>query len=97
MLLPLPDQRVPIPSRELLRSVRNFAILFKSGCSEVSLKFLKLAVSPQAADPGGNHVSDDLAAGNYTMEVLAYDRLESSKKKQSARQWVDMTVLGREK
>jgi hypothetical protein len=87
MLLPLPDQRVPIPSRELLRSVRNFAILFKSGCSEVSLKFLKLAVSPQAADPGGNHVSDDLAAGNYTMEVLA------SKKKQVAQQWIDVTIV----
>ncbi len=51
------------------------------------MKFLKLAVSPQAADPGGNHVSDDLAAGNYTMEVLA------SKKQQVAQQWIDVTIV----
>ena len=39
-------------------------------------------------------IPDNLAAGNYTMELLAYDRQESSKKKQSAEQWVDVTVVG---
>jgi hypothetical protein len=38
-------------------------------------------------------IPDDLAAGNYTMKVLAYDRLEPSKKKQLAEQWVDVTVV----
>jgi hypothetical protein len=39
------------------------------------------------------NLPDDLAAGNYTMEVLAYDRLEPSKKKQAATQWIEMTIV----
>jgi VWFA-related protein len=43
---------------------------------------------------GSMRIPEDLAAGNYTMEMLAYDRLESSKKKQAAEQWIDVTVVG---
>jgi hypothetical protein len=42
---------------------------------------------------GSMRIPDDLAPGNYTMEVLAYDRLEASKKKQVAQQWIDVTVV----
>jgi VWFA-related protein len=42
---------------------------------------------------GSIRIPNDLAAGNYTMQVLAYDRLESSKKKQTAGQWIDVTVV----
>jgi hypothetical protein len=31
------------------------------------------------------------------MELLAYDRLEPSQKKQSAEQWIDVTVVGPQK
>ena len=31
------------------------------------------------------------------MEVLAYDRLEPSKKKQAAEQWIDVTVVSPQK
>jgi VWFA-related protein len=46
---------------------------------------------------GSVRIPDDLAAGNYTMEVLAYDRLEPSKKKQAAEQWIDVTVVSPQK
>ena len=46
---------------------------------------------------GSIRIPDDLAAGNYAMKVLAYDRLESSKKKQVAEQWIDMTVVSARK
>lgn len=36
---------------------------------------------------------DDLAEGNYMMELLVHDQHESSKKKQTARQWIDVTVV----
>ncbi len=43
---------------------------------------------------GSMRIPDDLAAGNYSMEVLAADWLESSKKKQAAAtQWIDVTVV----
>lgn len=42
---------------------------------------------------GSLRIPDNLAAGNYTLEVLAYDRLEPSAKKQMAEQWVDVTVV----
>ncbi len=45
----------------------------------------------------GTRIPDNLAAGNYTLKLLAYDRLESSKKKQSATQWTNVTVLGQMK
>jgi len=50
-------------------------------------------VGDQSFLAGSLRIPDDLAAGNYTMEVLAYDRLESSKKKQTAEQWIDVTVV----
>ncbi len=54
-------------------------------------------VRDQAFLSGSMRIPDDLAAGNYTMEVLAYDRLESSKKKQAATQWIDVTVVSPQK
>jgi VWFA-related protein len=42
---------------------------------------------------GSLRLPANLAAGNYTMEVLAYDGLEPSKKK-AAEQWIDVTVVG---
>jgi VWFA-related protein len=50
-------------------------------------------VQEQSFLSGSMRIPDDLAAGNYTMEVLAYDRLEPSKKKQAAEQWIDVTVV----
>ena len=50
-------------------------------------------VGDQSFLGGSMRIPDDLAAGNYTMELLAYDRLESSKKKQAAEQWIDVTVV----
>ena len=50
-------------------------------------------VGDQSFLTGSMRIPDNLAAGNYTMEVLAYDRLESSKKKQAAGQWIDVTVV----
>jgi VWFA-related protein len=50
-------------------------------------------VGDQSILGGSIRIPDDLAAGNYTMEVLAYDRLESSKKKQATKQWIDVTVV----
>ena len=54
-------------------------------------------IGEQSFLKGTMRIPDDLAAGNYTLELLAYDRLESSKKKQSARQWTDVTVVAAEK
>jgi len=51
-------------------------------------------IGAQSFLTGSMHIPDNLAAGNYTLELLAYDRLESSKKKQAATQWTDVTVLG---
>lgn len=51
-------------------------------------------IGDQSFLTGSMRIPVDLAAGNYTLELLAYDRLESSKKKQSATQWTDVTVLG---
>jgi hypothetical protein len=50
-------------------------------------------IGEQSFLTGSMRIPDDLGAGNYTLELLAYDRLESSKKKQSARQWTDVTVV----
>ena len=50
-------------------------------------------IGDQSFLTGSMRIPDDLAAGTYTLELLAYDRLESSKKKQTARQWTDVTVL----
>jgi hypothetical protein len=55
------------------------------------------SVGDQSFLSGSVHIPDDLAAGNYTMEVLAYDRLEPSQKKQTAQQWIDVTVVGPQK
>jgi VWFA-related protein len=54
-------------------------------------------VGDQSFLTGSMRIPDDLAAGNYTMEVLAYDRLEPSKKKQAAEQWIDVTVVSPQK
>jgi VWFA-related protein len=43
---------------------------------------------------GSMRIPDDLAAGNYAMELRAYDRLEPSAKKRAAQQWSDLTVVG---
>jgi VWFA-related protein len=43
---------------------------------------------------GNMRIPGDLPAGNYTMELLVYDGTESSKKKQAAEQWIDLTVVG---
>ena len=37
-------------------------------------------------------IPDDLAEGNYMVQLLAYDRRESSKKKQWDDQWIDLTL-----
>jgi hypothetical protein len=50
-------------------------------------------VGDQSFLAGSMRIPNDLAAGNYTMEVLAYDRLETSKKRQAAEQWIDVTVV----
>lgn len=42
---------------------------------------------------GSLRMPPDLDPGNYTMEVLAYDRLDTSKKKQPAQQWIDVSVV----
>jgi hypothetical protein len=42
---------------------------------------------------GNFRIPDDLASGNYTMEVIAYDR-QAPTKKQAAEQWVDLTIVG---
>lgn len=44
---------------------------------------------------GSMRIPYDLAAGNYMVELLAYDRLERSQKKQTAKQWIDLAVVGR--
>jgi hypothetical protein len=41
---------------------------------------------------GGLQIPDDLPAGNYEMELTAYDRLEAPKK-QAAMQWTDLTIV----
>jgi len=41
---------------------------------------------------GRVQIPDDLPAGNYEMEVTAYDRLEPPKK-QAAMQWTDLTIV----
>lgn len=46
---------------------------------------------------GSVRIPDNLAAGNYSMEVLAYDRQQPSKKKQAAGQWIDVTVVNPQK
>ena len=53
-------------------------------------------VGDQSFLTGSMRIPDDIAAGNYTMELLVYDRRESSKKKQAAEQWIDVTVVGPE-
>ncbi len=50
-------------------------------------------VGEQSILNGSLRIPENLAAGNYTMEVLAYDRQEPSKKKQAAEQWIDVTVV----
>ncbi len=42
---------------------------------------------------GSLRLPDDLAEGNYMMELLVHDQRESSQKKQIARQWIDVTVV----
>jgi VWFA-related protein len=54
-------------------------------------------VGEQSFLSGSLRIPDDLAAGNYTMEVLAYDRLEPSAKKQATKQWIDVTVVSPQK
>ena len=51
------------------------------------------SVDGQTFLAGTLRIPEGLAPGNYTMQVLAYDRLESSKKKQEAQQWVDVAVV----
>ena len=41
---------------------------------------------------GSMRIPDDLAEGNYMVQLLAYDRRESSKKKQWDDQWIDLTL-----
>jgi hypothetical protein len=41
---------------------------------------------------GQAQIPGDLPAGNYEMEVIAYDRLEAARK-QAAMQWSDVTVV----
>jgi hypothetical protein len=41
---------------------------------------------------GRLHIPSDFPAGNYEMEVTAYDRLEAPKK-QAAMQWTDLTIV----
>ncbi len=43
---------------------------------------------------GAMRIPDNLAPGNYMMELLAYDRLQRSRSKQVARQWTDISVVG---
>ena len=45
---------------------------------------------------GSVRIPDGLAPGNYAMELLAYDRLQQSKRRQAAQQWVDVAVVGPE-
>lgn len=52
-------------------------------------------IGEQSVLTGSLQIPRDLAPGNYTMELLAYDRLESSKRKQTAEQWIDLTVSPR--
>jgi len=52
------------------------------------------SIGEQSFLAGSLRIPDNLAAGNYTMEVVAYDRLEPSAKKQAAEQWIDVTVVG---
>jgi VWFA-related protein len=54
-------------------------------------------VGEQSFLSGSLRIPDDLAAGNYTMEVLAYDRLEPSTKRQATKQWIDVTVVSPQK
>lgn len=42
---------------------------------------------------GSLRIPADLASGNYTAEVLAQDRLDSSKKSQPAQQWIDLAIV----
>ena len=41
---------------------------------------------------GRLQVPSDLPAGNYEMELIAYDRMEAPKK-QAAMQWTDLTIM----
>jgi hypothetical protein len=41
---------------------------------------------------GAVQIPNDLPAGNYEMEITAYDRLEAPKK-QAAMQWTDVTIV----
>ena len=45
---------------------------------------------------GEVRIPNELPAGNYAMELTAYDRLEAPKK-QAAMQWTDVTIVGAER
>ena len=77
-------------------SVETGVKLYRGGgpVAEIPPSPVKIeVVGDQSFLIGSMRIPDDLPAGNYAMEVLAYDRLEPSKKKQAAEQWVDVTVV----
>lgn len=62
--------------------------------AEIPLSQVKVEnVQDQSFLSGSLRIPERLVAGNCSMEVLAYDRLEPSKKKQAAEQWIDVTVV----
>ena len=70
--------------------------LYRGGApvAEIPLSVVQVEnIGDQSFVNGSMRIPDDLAAGNYTMEVLVYDRQEPSKKKQAAEQWIDVTVV----
>ena len=70
--------------------------LYRGGGPVVNLPPVPVAIKSSGGNSflmGNFRIPDDLAAGNYTMEVIAYDRRERTKK-QAAEQWVDLTVVG---
>jgi VWFA-related protein len=77
-------------------SVETEVKLYRGGgpVADIPLSPVKIEnLQNQSFLAGSMHIPDGLAAGNYTMELLAYDRLEPSKKKQIAQQWIDVTVV----
>lgn len=70
--------------------------LYRGGGPVVTILPVPVAINTSDGDSfltGNFRIPDDLAAGNYTMEVIAYDR-QAPTKKQAAEQWVDLTIVG---
>jgi VWFA-related protein len=78
------------------RNVETEARLYRGGGPVAGVPPSRVRIErlgEQSFLTGSMRIPENLPPGNYTMEVLAYDRLQSSKKKQVAEQWIDVAVV----